>query len=180
MYRKSPSSGRFHFPFRVLLYVTVILLLFQAWLNRCGEFQTENEGNASNKPFSIFWTASNICTWIGREFLVVSLLLSCKKMLQVAETHFLMVEEMHAMTKERKVRNKMIGGRVLMMTKSLLPLCLGRLGKQPSVVVFTFVGNNHHWRVFQAPFDVFPCRAAPHAAAFVVSPALFLQNFLFQ
>lgn len=49
-------------------------------------------------------------------------------------------------------------------------LGLGRLRWQPGMVVIAFVRHNEHRRVIYAPLNMLPRRAAPDAAAFVVTP----------
>lgn len=57
-------------------------------------------------------------------------------------------------------------------------LCICWLRCHPGVVMFSFISNNKHGRIFQAPFHMLPCWTASHAATFVVSPAQIYIEFL--
>lgn len=61
-----------------------------------------------------------------------------------------------------------------MWRRAQILLSLGRMGGMgygSCMVVLAFVGYDKHRGIVQAPLDVLPCRATPHAAALVVSSA---------
>lgn len=39
------------------------------------------------------------------------------------------------------------------------------------MIMLTFISNNQHRGIFQAPLHMFPSRAASHAATFIITPA---------